>query len=181
MSQNGINRRDFLKSSAVGAAAVSGAAGLTASQPALALQLDTLTEHEGKTLLGMTRQLYPHDLLGDQYYADVVAELDAEAGDNGDTQQLIKDGVAQLDNAMGIKWIDLSDGHRLGVLKSLQETPFFQKVKSKTLVSLYNNPLVWRHFGYEGESFSKGGYIHRGFNDLSWLPDPPDDASPPVA
>jgi hypothetical protein len=24
----------------------------------------------------------------------------------------------------------------------------------------------------EGPSFDKGGYLHRGFNDLDWLPDP---------
>jgi len=24
-------------------------------------------------------------------------------------------------------------------------------------------------FGYEGESASKGGYIHRGFDDIAWL------------
>jgi len=28
---------------------------------------------------------------------------------------------------------------------------------------------------------SKGGYVYRGFNDLTWLPNPPADASPPVA
>ena len=28
--------------------------------------------------------------------------------------------------------------------------------------------------------FEHGGYIERGFDDLGWLPDPPDDASPPV-
>jgi hypothetical protein len=26
--------------------------------------------------------------------------------------------------------------------------------------------------GYPGPSFADGGYIHRGFNDLSWLPEP---------
>ena len=78
-------------------------------------------------------------------------------------------------------WLELSDGNQLSVLRSMEFTPFFAKVKSKTVVSLYNNPLVWRHFGYEGESFSKGGYINRGFNDLTWLPDPPADASPPAA
>ena len=45
---------------------------------------------------------------------------------------------------------------------------------------LYNNPQVWQAFGYEGEAFEYGGYIERGFDDLGWLPDPPEDASPPV-
>ena len=36
---------------------------------------------------------------------------------------------------------------------------------------LYNNPAVWRHFGYEGPSAEFGGYINRGFNDIGWLKD----------
>jgi hypothetical protein len=31
---------------------------------------------------------------------------------------------------------------------------------------------VWDLLGYEGPSFDKGGYLHRGFNDLDWLPEP---------
>jgi hypothetical protein len=41
--------------------------------------------------------------------------------------------------------------------------------------------MAYAHFGYQGEAFSKGGYIFRGFNDLTWLPNPPPEASPPVA
>ena len=59
-------------------------------------------------------------------------------------------------------------------------TAFFQTIRFKTIAVLYNNPLVWQAFGYEGEAFEYGGYIERGFDDLGWLPDPPDDASPPV-
>ena len=58
--------------------------------------------------------------------------------------------------------------------------PFFQTIRFKTIAVFYNNPLVWEAFGYEGEAFEYGGYIERGFNDLGWLPDPPEDASPPV-
>jgi hypothetical protein len=46
-------------------------------------------------------------------------------------------------------------------------------MRIKTLMMLYSNPIAWAHFGYEGESFSKGGYLLRGFNDLKWLPDVP--------
>jgi hypothetical protein len=28
---------------------------------------------------------------------------------------------------------------------------------------------VWPIFGYEGESYSKGGYIKRGFDDIDWI------------
>ena len=42
-------------------------------------------------------------------------------------------------------------------------------IRGDLVTSLYNQPALWSIFGYEGESFSKGGYIHRGFNDITWL------------
>ena len=57
---------------------------------------------------------------------------------------------------------------------------FFQSVRVKTLLVLYANPIAWAHFGYEGEAFSKGGYLLRGFNDLKWLPDVPAADSGPM-
>ena len=46
-------------------------------------------------------------------------------------------------------------------------------MRRTALFVLYDNPIAWAHFGYEGEAFSKGGYLFRGFNDLKWLPDVP--------
>ena len=62
---------------------------------------------------------------------------------------------------------------RAVLLKGVESAAFFQSVRTKTLMTLYSNPIAWAHFGYEGESFSKGGYLLRGFNDLKWLPDVP--------
>jgi hypothetical protein len=35
-------------------------------------------------------------------------------------------------------------------------------------------------FGFEGEAFSKGGYLNRGFGSLRWLPDVPLESSGPL-
>lgn len=180
MSRTGMNRRQFLQTSGLAAAGAAVASGsvLMASDGAWALQLSTLTAEEGLALLKMTRQLYPHDSLGDMYYAGVVEALDAEAKGDGGTAGLIKEGVAALDGAMGVKFAELSDGNQLAVLTAMQASPFFQKVRGTTVVALYNNPLVWRHFGYEGPSYEFGGYLERGFDDLNWLDAPSEDASP---
>ncbi|TIM17407.1 MAG: gluconate 2-dehydrogenase subunit 3 family protein, partial [Mesorhizobium sp.] len=50
-----------------------------------------------------------------------------------------------------------------------EATPFFQAIRGGLVVSLYNQKEVWPIFGYEGESYSKGGYIARGFDDIEWL------------
>lgn len=182
MSKTGMNRRQFLETSglaAAGVAAVASGSVLMAPDGAWALELSTLNAHEGKTLLAMTRQLYPHDDLADFYYAGVVGGLDAEAKDNAETAALLKSGVSDLDDARGVNFTELSDGYQLEVLKEREADAFFQKVRGTTVVALYNNQLTWRHFGYEGASYDFGGYIDRGFDDLNWLARPDDAASPP--
>lgn len=168
------NRRGFLKSAAAGASVA-----IVPSASAYTVTTDYLTEHQARTVLQLSRQLYPHDFLGDRYYGGIVSEIDAAAAEKP-TAMVVADGVTALDAALGVKWVDLSSGYQLKVVREQIDSPLVQLVKGKTVASLYNNPLVWRHFGYEGESFSHGGYIHRGFDDLNWLPDPPEEASPKV-
>jgi len=184
MSTKGMNRRQFLETSGratAGVAVLASAGVLVDPKGAWALGLTALDEHSAQTLLVMSRTIYPHDTLADQYYAGVVGALDGEAAGNADLAQSLKDGVAGLDAAMGVPFVELSEGNRLEVLTARQDSPFFQKVRGTTVVALYNNPLVWRHFGYEGASFEFGGYIDRGFNDLNWLPAPSAEASPAAA
>ena len=45
-------------------------------------------------------------------------------------------------------------------------------LQATAVVELYDNPLVWKAFGYEGPSTHLGGYKDRGFDDLDWLPEP---------
>ncbi len=175
MSAKGMNRRQFLQSSSLAAGATVAA---TSGAAAQGMGLETLDDHSGTTLLKMTRDLYPHDTLADVYYMVVVEALDAEAARNDEAASLINEGVAQLDGAMGVNYVELSEGNRLAVLEAMQSDPFFQMVRGTTIVALYNDPLVWRHFGYEGPSFDYGGYIDRGFDDLRWAGEPSDDASP---
>jgi hypothetical protein len=42
-------------------------------------------------------------------------------------------------------------------------------MRGNLITGLYNNKDVWPLFGYEGESYSKGGYIKRGFDDITWV------------
>ncbi|MEZ5823781.1 MAG: gluconate 2-dehydrogenase subunit 3 family protein [Geminicoccaceae bacterium] len=145
-----------------------------------AVTLETLDAGGAETLVRMCRLLYPHDQLGDMYYATVVEALDGEAGSSEDTHKLLTGGIAALDAARGIPFTDLSEGTQTEVLEEMQDAPFFQKVRGAVVYHLYNNPLVWRHFGYEGASYEQGGYILRGFQDAGWLETPPEDVSPPA-
>ena len=172
MSNRGMNRRQFLQTSglaAAGAAVAASATVVVAPDGAWAMSLDALDEHAAKTLVRVTRRMYPHDALGDMYYARVVEALDEKAAADPEMAQLLKDGVAELDGLYGVEWLELSDGNQLEALRQIEGTPFFDAVRSTTVVELYNNPLIWRHFGYEGPSYEYGGYLERGFDDLGWL------------
>ena len=63
------------------------------------------------------------------------------------------------------------EGDRVAVLRTMETTPFFQKVRGDMVVALYNQLAVWAKFGYEGSSAEHGGYLHRGFDDIDWLKD----------
>ena len=181
-----MKRREFLQKSAIvvasAAAAVSGVAVVaSADTNQWTAGLKTLNAHEGETLLKVARQIFPHDRLDDSDYVVVVMDLDTQAGTTPDTAKLLRDGVANLDSAGSAKFATLSDDQQVAILQKNESSPFFQKVHGVELVSLYNNHAVWKKLGYQGPSYQIGGYLHHGFNDLNWLPDPPASASPKPA
>ncbi len=177
-----LDRRRFLRRSGEVLVGVTAAGQAMFYDPgrSWAITMEVLDGHGARTLLAMTRTLYPHPALADEYYAVVVEALDAEAAKDASLAGLLKEGVASLDQALGVPFVSLSEGTRTEVLEGMQDDAFFQKVRGSTVFHFYNNKLVWRHFGYEGASYEFGGYLHRGFQDLGWLPDPPPDVSPPA-
>ncbi len=171
MQANAPSRRQFLRGTGfVAMALATGGTIIFAPDYAWALSTTTLDAHAAQTLLVMARQLFPHDRLGDQYYAAVVDALDKQAASDAAVRKQLADGVAKLDAARGIAWVQLSNGARTAVLKSMETSDFFATVRMATINNLYANPLVYRFFGYEGSSVEHGGYIHRGFDDIGWLP-----------
>ncbi|HVB78361.1 MAG TPA: hypothetical protein VNE82_00270 [Candidatus Binataceae bacterium] len=176
-----IKRREFLQKSALVVAGVSAAAaGVTVAGFAAewTAGLKTLSAHEGETLLKMVRQIFPHDRLDDSYYIKVVEDLDVEASSKPATAKMLSAGVANLDHSGKGEFAARPGGEQIAALDKIQHTPFFEKVRSIEVVSLYNNQEVWKVFGYQGASYRFGGYLHHGFNDLNWLPEPPQAASP---
>ena len=72
MGSKGMNRRQFLETSGrtvAGAVAVAGATTLLAPDGAWAMSLNALDKHTAMTLVTVCRDMYPHDTLGDAYYA----------------------------------------------------------------------------------------------------------------
>lgn len=172
-----LDRRGFLRGgglTAIGVAVVPASTLTLAPIKVYAQQFGTLGVDTGKTLIRMARDIFPHDKLPDRLYAHAVAPHDAAAAKDGATLKLIRDGVATLDaNAKkryGKPYAELpAEPERVELLKEIEASPFFQKIKGDLVTGLYDNKEVWPLLGYEGSSWEKGGYIHRGFNDIDWI------------
>ncbi|MBS0392209.1 MAG: twin-arginine translocation signal domain-containing protein [Proteobacteria bacterium] len=176
-----LTRRHLLKGTGVliGTLAAGSPLALLAPSTAWALELKTLTQVEGDTLLQMGRVLFPHPQLADAVYALLVKDLDAGAAADASAAQGLRTGIAALDHLAGGSFLKASAGRRLEAVKAMEGQAFFNTVRGKCVTSLYDNEMAYATFGYEGSAWEKGGYIMRGFQDLKWLPEPSAEASPP--
>jgi hypothetical protein len=172
-------RRDFLKSATgviTGVLALGSPLALIAPSRVWAADLKVLTSAEGAALMAMTRTIAPHDKLEDAAYAIVVQSADTDASTDATTRKVLSEGIATL----GPGFATAPEETRVAALKKIEHSPFFQTMRVKTLSVLYATEMAYRYFGYEGEAFSKGGYLFRGFNDLRWLPEVPLEDSGPM-
>jgi hypothetical protein len=170
----GLSRRGFLQRSASGfaaAVAVTSTGALINASEAWGLEVKGLKPETMKTLILVARDIYPHDKVPDRYYAIAMKGYDEKAAGNPQVKAEMEAFVAALDGAageggyVGRAW----EVDRVAILRNLSADPTFETIRSGLVTSLYNQQEIWPIFGYEGESFSKGGYIHRGFDDITWL------------
>jgi hypothetical protein len=173
-----LSRRDFVKATGLltGLLAAGSPLALLAPSRAWALELHALTSEEGATLMAVTRTIAPHDRLDDAAYALVVRAIDAAAAKDPVALASLREGLHRL----GPGFVSAPEAERVAALKALEHTPFFAGLRGQTLGTLYATPIAYAYFGYQGEAFSKGGYLFRGFNDLHWLPEVPLEDSGPV-
>src|SRR5260221_14406496 len=119
MDSNELSRRDCLRTT--GAVATTLAAGGTiicGPDCAWALSTTSLDGHTAQSLLVMARQTFPHDRVGQQYYAAVVGAVDKDAAGNAGLRKLLSDGVAQLARGQDPPWAERDEGAREAALKS---------------------------------------------------------------
>lgn len=166
----GLTRRQLIsRSFAASAGMIIGTGFLAAPDAAWAYEATALKPETMATLVRMARDIYPHDRIGDEYYVVAV-----KGYDTADAAAEIEAGIAALNAAaQGAGFASYADAgwedDRVAILRGMENSPFFQKIRGGLVTGFYNQKEVWPYFGYEGESFSKGGYIDRGFDDINWL------------
>ncbi len=174
-----LTRREFLQGTAIltGTLTVGSTLSTIAPSRAWAAPMSVFNEREATMLLRLTQVIFPHKDMPDAINALAVKQFDETAKDDA-VAATFREGLAALDSRANGNWLDAPAAAQLSAVESITDSVLFTTVRGQCITSLYDNELAYAHFGYEGESFSKGGYLQRGFNDLSWLPEPPHHVSP---
>jgi hypothetical protein len=133
---------------------------------------DLLSDASRRTLFKVVRTTFPHQKFPDGPYERATdAVVAAAEADPRFLAQLIQ-GLTDLEGLRETPFADLDEETATAVLRGADGAPFLTGIVDSVVVTLYSDPEVWELIGYEGPSFDQGGYLHRGFDDLDWLPEP---------
>jgi hypothetical protein len=130
-----------------------------------------------RNLVRLLRAAYPHPRFPDGPYERTADAIIGQAEDSLWQRISLVEGLASLDSRAAIMsggkaFADLDDETALALLRKIADAGFFAFIRSVAVVTLYDDAEVHQLLGYGGPSFEQGGYLHRGFDDLDWLPTP---------
>ena len=165
-----ITRRQFSKSLGglslgLCAAPLLGPLKLQAASPVIG----KLTDAEQKTLIRYAYLLLPLLEEGHALYTKVAEVLTLKARQDNRVAAMLSAGIQALDHH-NTSWLKLAKGKQQAIIHQQADTPFFQLLHWTTTETVLGVPDVWKQVGYQGSSIEYGGYLHRGFNDIDWLP-----------
>ncbi|MBO0896168.1 MULTISPECIES: hypothetical protein [Arthrobacter] len=132
----------------------------------------TLTPEARAILKRIIKTAFPHPDFPDEAYERMTSRIVTEADASTWFRVVLTQGLIALGAQSEEPFLDLTDERALAVLRRVADLEFFGFIRRTTVLNLYDDPQVWEVLGYEGPSFDKGGYLHRGFADLDWLPTP---------
>jgi len=167
------SRRRFL----IAAIALSGLASIPIRPSVLRLgqawaqSVHGISRSTSDAMVRMARLLYPHDAISDEVYAAVLDQVLASmAGDESFAEML---GTAEeaLNAQQTADFTELNEQAQIAAMQAIEGMDLFGAIQSAVRSKLYNHPAVWVHLGYDGPSFAKGGYLHRGSGNIDWLPE----------
>ena len=115
-------------------------------------------------------RMFPHESVGAEHYRNAADYVLLSVRGDSQAFSLIRDGLVALDEGTGTRFESASADRQVAELAAISGGAFFRTVRARAIESLYRNPVVWTVLGYEGSSIEYGGYIHRGFDDIDWLP-----------
>jgi hypothetical protein len=119
----------------------------------------------------LARLLFPHSGLDDDIYADIAEGLFTSFAAQPGTAQLLDAAENALDAQQQSSWFDADEDVQIAALENIQGEAFFAAILAGLRGAFYYHPKVWASLNYPGSSKEHGGYKHRGFDDIDWLPE----------
>ena len=144
--QRGLTRRELLsRSMAAGASFVVGGGYVASADAAWAMETAALKPETMATLIQMARDIYPHDHVGDEYYAIAVKAYDSE-----EAAPAIEAGIAGLNAAaQGKDVVDFDADKAIRVLEVTR--PVYVDNDVLILRALTDAFFVWERAAFELE------------------------------
>lgn len=135
-------------------------------------------------LITLAKALYPHPGLRESPYTRAVFTIIKQAASDTALYRTLSDGLQDLVQRTAGPISGMDSDEAISLLRAIEETTFFKTLRPLVSFHLYDDHEVWEFLGYPGASFERGGYLHRGFDDLTWLPQPrieePAEPLPPI-
>jgi len=170
---NKISRRHFSRLLG-GGTAVWGAASVLGYSSLYALANSTVSNTpsspETETLVQYAYFILPVLEPTHARYRAVADKISGQASQVPAIAALVADGIAALNSSGVSPWLKLSPRERAKIVTGLEGTPFFGFLHWVTAEIVMRDPLLWERLGYQGSAIEYGGYLHRGFDDIDWLP-----------
>lgn len=155
-------RRMLLAISQLALAAAVTACGETVPRPTSA---PAVAESDLALLAAVAYDLFPFPGLEAGLYVQVGERL------LQNPSPALTEGLQQLRAVAGTSpWRELDEARRVAALTQLQSSPFFAQLRAITIEVLYRAPETFSLINYGGSAIEYGGYLHRGFDEIDWLP-----------
>ena len=168
MSNPESTRRRFL----VAIVALAGTtAGVSLLQPIRAWAQTNRGARPAPDLVHFARNLYPHDALADDVYAEVLDSVLAATATDTAFATVLDDVEAVLESRLDNGFADASEADQIAAMQAVEGSAAFAKVRAAVRAGIYQHPACWEIIGYGGPSFQHGGYLHRGVGEIDWLPE----------
>lgn len=131
-----------------------------------------LSDEALATIAELSYRLLPLKDTSSPVYRAVARSVQEQINQRPGAGELVSQGLASLNNFAAKPWIRLPTKQRVEAMEALADSPLIGMIRWTTSEIVLRDKAVWEQLGYQGSAIEHGGYLHRGFDDIDWLPAP---------
>lgn len=130
-----------------------------------------LNAEELATVADLSYRLLPLMDASAPVYQAVALSIQEQIKQRPGTVDMVRSGLVALNSASGKQWLQLPTAARIMAMDALVDSPLIGMIRWTTSELVLRDKEVWKQLGYQGSAIEHGGYLHRGFDDIDWLPE----------